>query len=428
MTSSRTLAVLYDLTLAFGGESRVRPLLTTALQRLMFHTGLPVGLALQAEQPGAAQAVVTLAIGDRRLAALCGTTVPLGPGWCESDLAELRGDAAQFTVLTGVRAHGYALRLPLPGYGALVLLGPDAFASELPLVELLRPVLGNLGRALELCRANEAVLAARDSERKRVEAQARMLSLVVSQSPNPVIITDRDARIEYVNDAFERVTGYKRDEVLGQNPRILRSGKTAPAVYESMWAALAQGKTWQGELINRRKDGSEYVEQAIVSSILQSDGRVTHYLAITEDITERKRLEDELAQHRDHLDELVAQRSAELQAVFGAPPDLYFRVDRNGVALDCSSSGSRFLVPPESFLGRRLPDVMPPGVGAQLDQAMTRVAAGDRMVALQYDLDLPDGKQTYEARLLPLGTEGQQIIVVWNISSPRTGARSSDVV
>jgi len=150
------------------------------------------------------------------------------------------------------------------------------------------------------------------SHRKQVEAQLRKLSLAVEQSPESIVITNIDGAIEYVNDAFLRVTGYGRAEVIGQNPRILHSGNTPPATYQSLWSTLARGEVWKGEFFNRRKDGSAYVEFAIVTPIRQPDGRITHYVAIKEDITEKKRLGLELDAYRHHLEDLVASRTAEL--------------------------------------------------------------------------------------------------------------------
>ena len=131
------------------------------------------------------------------------------------------------------------------------------------------------------------------------EVQARdrtlgKLTQAVEQSPESIVITDLDARIEYVNEAFVRNTGYSRKEALGANPRILQSGRTPLETYQSMWAALAQGLAWQGELINRRKDGSEYIESAIVSPVRAADGRITHYLAVKQDISDKKLAEAEI--------------------------------------------------------------------------------------------------------------------------------------
>jgi diguanylate cyclase (GGDEF)-like protein/PAS domain S-box-containing protein len=122
----------------------------------------------------------------------------------------------------------------------------------------------------------------------------RLLSLAVEQSPSSIIITDLDANIEFANKSFSKVTGYNPHEIIGQNPRILHSGKTSEATYSDLWATLKRGEIWQGELINRRKDGSEYTELALISPMRQVDGKITHYLAIKEDITEQKRAETEL--------------------------------------------------------------------------------------------------------------------------------------
>jgi PAS domain S-box-containing protein len=152
------------------------------------------------------------------------------------------------------------------------------------------------------------------TERRHHEEDLRKLSLAVEQSPESIVITNLDSVIEYANEAFVRVTGYSREEVIGKNPRVLHSGKTPPTTYTSMWEALTQGRTWQGEFHNRRKDGSEYVEFAIITPLRQADGTISHYVAIKEDITEKKRMGAELESHRHHLEELVAQRTAELLA------------------------------------------------------------------------------------------------------------------
>jgi PAS domain S-box-containing protein len=150
------------------------------------------------------------------------------------------------------------------------------------------------------------------SERKAAELLLRKLSQAVEQSPESILITNLDAKIEYVNASFLRATGYCIEEVLGQNSKILQSGKTPAATYVSLWAALAQGESWKGEFINRRKDGSEYTEFAIITPLRQADGKITHYVATQEDVTEKKRLGQELDAHRHHLEELVISRTAEL--------------------------------------------------------------------------------------------------------------------
>ncbi|MBI4808995.1 MAG: PAS domain S-box protein [Nitrosomonadales bacterium] len=130
--------------------------------------------------------------------------------------------------------------------------------------------------------------------RKTNEEQLRKLSLAVEQSPESIAITDIDGSIEYVNEAFVRNTGYSREEVIGQNPRVLHSGRTPRETYDALWKSLTEGRIWEGEFYNKRKDGSEYTEHAIISPIRQPDGRITHYLAVKEDITAKKRAEAEI--------------------------------------------------------------------------------------------------------------------------------------
>ena len=175
------------------------------------------------------------------------------------------------------------------------------------------------------------------TERKLNELQLRKLSLAVEQSPESVVITNLDAEIEYVNAAFLRATGYTREEVMGQNPRILHSGKTPSETYVAMWDALNAGRVWKGEFFNRRKDGTEYLESAIVTPIRQPDGTISHYVAVKEDITERKQVAQELEQHRHHLEELVAAKTAEarhqaqsLRALIDTIPHMAWLKDREG--------------------------------------------------------------------------------------------------
>jgi len=144
------------------------------------------------------------------------------------------------------------------------------------------------------------------------EASLRKLSLAVEQSSQSIVISNLAGEIEYANDALVNITGYTRAELIGKNPRVLQSGKTPPHTYTAMWAALTQGQPWKGEFVNRKKDGTEYVEFAIITPLHQPDGTITHFVAVKDDITEKKRLGIELDKHRYHLQELVAQRTVEL--------------------------------------------------------------------------------------------------------------------
>ncbi len=150
------------------------------------------------------------------------------------------------------------------------------------------------------------------TERKLAEERLRMLSTAVEQSPGSIVLTDLDARIIYVNAAFERTSGYTFDEVRGQNPNMMQSGQTSPEVFRQMWQTLTRGDSWHGELVNRRRNGEVYLESAVISPVRRADGSISHYLGIKRDITEEKRIEQELDRHRLHLESLVEARTREL--------------------------------------------------------------------------------------------------------------------
>jgi PAS domain S-box-containing protein len=132
------------------------------------------------------------------------------------------------------------------------------------------------------------------TERKRAEEERLLLSTAIEQAAETVVITDRDAKIQYVNPAFTHTNGYTRDEALGQNPRVLKSGQHDAKFYQEMWATLVAGKLWRGEITNRRKDGTLYVEEATIAPVRNASGETTNYIAIKYDVSERKRAETAL--------------------------------------------------------------------------------------------------------------------------------------
>jgi diguanylate cyclase (GGDEF)-like protein/PAS domain S-box-containing protein len=176
--------------------------------------------------------------------------------------------------------------------------------------------------ALGLLRANFR-LTREIHERQRAEAELRKLSLAVEQSPESILITDLAGAIEYVNESFVRNTGHSRAEALGRKPSLVSSGKTPPETYRAMWRTLRDGQVWRGEFINRRKDGSEYVDAAIIAPVREADGRIGHYLAIQQDVTAQKRADAEI------------NRLAHYDALTGLP-NRALLLDRLGIVLALS--------------------------------------------------------------------------------------------
>ena len=146
----------------------------------------------------------------------------------------------------------------------------------------------------ELEQARQVLLSVVEDEKSAAE-QLRKLSAVIEQAPLSVVITDLAGTIEYVNPHFTRVTGYAPEEVLGHNPRVLKSGETPPDIYRAMWSALTRGEVWTGELRNRSKRGELILESAVIAPVVDAHGRATHYVALKDDITAQRRATAETA-------------------------------------------------------------------------------------------------------------------------------------
>jgi len=162
-----------------------------------------------------------------------------------------------------------------------------------------------IGKMIEFGGEMQVLGTIRDiTDQVNAEEQIRTLSLAIEQSPVSVMITDADANIEYVNSAFENVTGYCIEEIIGLNPRLLKSGKTPATQFKKLWDAISNGKPWQGELQNRKKNGELFWEHAHFTPVIDNSGSINHYLAVKEDITLRKKQEDKIL-HQAHFDALT---------------------------------------------------------------------------------------------------------------------------
>jgi PAS domain S-box-containing protein len=135
------------------------------------------------------------------------------------------------------------------------------------------------------------------------QEQARKLSRATENSPASVVITDKDGSIEYVNPTFCKVTGYTSEEAIGNNPRVLKSGNLPQSFYKNLWDTILSGKTWRGDFINKNKSGEDYWESASISPIKNNEGEISHFVAVKQDITERKHMEEELIRARRAADD-----------------------------------------------------------------------------------------------------------------------------
>lgn len=192
------------------------------------------------------------------------------------------------------------------------------------------------------------------TEDKHNEIELRKLTAAVEQSPVAVVITDSDAAIEYVNPAFLALTGYTQAEVIGENPRLLKSGEVESDTYREMWKTLTSGLTWRGELVNRKKNGDLFWESTVISPVRDHGGHITHYIALKEDITQQKRNADLLIDANADIERMLFATSHDLQEPL------------RSIQIYCQK------------LEREIPE----GLGAAARDSMRTIAEGARQISL----------------------------------------------
>ena len=204
----------------------------------------------------------------------------------------------------------------------------DAFKQGIPYSEFgpLVDVLDKMGE--KIASQMRSIRKLNEGLEKRVEertAELKKLSEAVEQSSVTVMITDKSGTIEYVNPSFSEVTGYSAKEAIGQNPRILKSGNHPNSFYKDLWETILSGKTWRGEVLNRKKNDEEFWESASISPIVNDEGEITHFVADKEDITEQKKAEEEAERAAILIREKEAQLSTAINSMVGA----IFMVDKD---------------------------------------------------------------------------------------------------
>ena len=246
-------------------------------------------------------------------------------------------------------------RIEVSGPTAGPAKGPRIFLKEEEL--LLKAVAARMGRFFDQ-RSGEDLLRVAHNE-------LRKMSHAIDQNACAVVITDKDGRIEYVNPAFSRMTGYSSGDVLGKNPRILKSGESPSEEYAQLWKTITAGHDWRGEFHNRRKDGTLYWDHSSISPVTDAQGRITHFVCIKEDITESRRAQEALRQSEKRFKDVAVSTLDWIWEIDGESRYIYAsqRV-RDILGYD-----------PEELVGRKPFDFMPAEEGAKIGETYRQLAS-----------------------------------------------------
>ncbi len=231
------------------------------------------------------------------------------------------------------------------------------------------------------------------------------LAQVVEKTPNMVIITDPEGNIEYANPAFAEMSGYRLDEAIGANPRILRSDKTPRQRFFDLWQTIKQGGVWRGELCNRHKDGALFWNFVSISPLFNEQGVISHFISVQVDITERKRTEMALR-----------ESEARLSAIANAIPDLLFVLDEDGRYIEVlTSQGDLLNGNAKRLKGKLLSEAHDPEKAAFLLAIIKKALVTRQIQVAEYELQIFSGRRWFESRTAPIdlpSTHKPAVIVI----------------
>lgn len=249
----------------------------------------------------------------------CGELLGWSPGELRGELVE-RLVPGRFGGHAALRSQFMATPSRRPMGAGLELFALHRSSEEIPVDIVLNSV--------TIEGAPHVVIAMRDMRAYRAELQKlALLSVAVDAAASGVVITDQDGVITWVNPAACHMTGYAASELIGNRPNLLKSGRHDKSFYDELWTTVRSGAIWQGAIINRHKDGSEYHEEQTIAPVHDRAGAITHFIAIKQDVTERVRAENLLRETRDEL----ARRVTEVEALHAQLRELAVRDSLSGL-------------------------------------------------------------------------------------------------
>jgi PAS domain S-box-containing protein len=237
------------------------------------------------------------------------------------------------------------------------------------------------------------------TERIQTNEELRKLSRAVEQSGSTIVISDVAGNIEYANKKFVETTGYELEAVIGENPRVLKSGYTSAEEYKHLWETILAGEEWHGEFQNKKKNGDLYWEAATISPIINEAGKITHFLAVKEDITARK----------EALDALSASE-AEMRALFAAMRDVIIVYDSEGRYLKIAPTNqSNLYRPPADMLDKTVTELFPPDKAAFFLENIRKTLETGELTSVEYEMIIENKEVWFSALVSPLSSDS----VIW---------------
>jgi PAS domain S-box-containing protein len=239
------------------------------------------------------------------------------------------------------------------------------------------------------------------TEHKRIQEQLRQLSRAVEASPVSIVITDPEGKIQYVNPKFTQVTGYAASEVFGKNSSLLKTYHTPREVHQQLWQTIRQGREWHGEFCNRKKNGDLFWESASISPLTDSSGKITHYLAVKEDVTERKQIESRLQENEARFRQIVENAS-----------DMIARLTPDGYILYVNPTALRlFGYSEEELVTRHYLDLVAPQARSKMNRFYTRqVLAKIPNTYYEFPMLTSDGHEIWLGQNVQIIEDEQNVI------------------
>jgi PAS domain S-box-containing protein len=236
-----------------------------------------------------------------------------------------------------------------------------------------------------------------EQENGLLKRENKKLFSAVHYSPATIVVTDLDGNIEYANPGFTEITGYSKEEAVGLNPRLLKSGYHNVDFYKDMWSTIRSGNVWQGEFHNKKKNGDYYWEQAHIAPIKDEQGNITHFVAIKFDITTK------------------VEAESYLKSIISAIPELIFVIDEEGRYVDMMSADIDLLPNiKEKYVGKQIDEVFSAALAEKLRSFILATIETGENHSIEYEFENPTGAVWYEGRsaLLPIRLNDKRCVVI----------------